>query len=142
MLDEKTFKKELVRMWDSLRSDRYKGYCSCSGLSCNRCPLYKIGCREPMNTFKMIDVVEKWSKEHPLNKYKISKLEYDIIKACILEYDIIKACIDSCPDSCHFYDNGLLMTLLNKGYFKGADGEMYLEDYFKNCEVEDDKEEK
>ncbi len=132
MLDEKTFKKELVRMWDSLRSDRYKGYCSCSGLSCNRCPLYKIGCREPINTFKMIDVVEKWSNEHPLNKYKISKLEYDIIKACI----------DSRLDSCHFYDNGLLMTLLDKGYFKGADGEMYLEDYFKNCEVEDDNEKK
>ena len=132
MLDEKTFKKELVRMWDSLRGDRYKGYCSCSGLSCNRCPLYKIGCREPMNTFKMIEVVEKWSKEHPLNKYKISKLEYDIIKACI----------DSRLDSCHFYDNGLLMTLLDKCYFKGADGEMELEYYFKNCEVEDDNEKK
>lgn len=80
MLDEKTFKKELVRMWDSLRGDRYKGYCSCSGLSCNRCPLYKIGCREPMNTFKMIEEVEKWSKEHRPKKFKVSRLEYDILK--------------------------------------------------------------
>lgn len=128
MLDEKTFKKELVRMWDSLRGDRYKGYCSCSGLSCNRCPLYKIGCREPMNTFKMIDVVEKWSNEHQ-QKHKISKLEYDILKSYI-----------ECEFSGCFLGIEPLMTLLEKGYFKGANEETDIEYYFKNCEVEDDNE--
>lgn len=128
MLDEKTFKKELVRMWDSLRGDRYKGYCGCSGLSCNRCPLYKIGCKEPMNTFKMIEEVEKWSNEHQPKKYKVSKMEYDIIKACI----------DSHIDGCHFYGSGLIMKLLDKGYFKGANSEMELESYLKNCEVVED----
>lgn len=125
MLDEKTFKKELVRMWDSLRGDRYKGYCGCSGLSCNRCPLHDIGCREPMNTFKMIEAVEKWSKEHP-QKHKISQLEYDILKAYSDDHFY------------YFYESDVLKLLLKKDCFKGANEKMNIEHYFNNCEVKED----
>lgn len=128
MLDEKTFKKELVRMWDSLRGDRYKGYCGCSGLSCNRCPLHDIGCREPMNTFKMIEAVEKWSKEHPKQKYKVSQFEFDFLEENL-----------KCVDGAYylkFSEIRQLEGLLKKGYFKGATREMKVKDYFDNCKVE------
>lgn len=130
-MNKEEYKKEIVRMWDSLRVNDV-GNKKCMGVICEECPLYDIDCESSTNAFEMIEIVEKWSKEHQPKKYKVSKLEYDIIKACI----------DSRLDSLHFYDNGLLMTLLDKGYFKGADGEMELEYYFKNCEVEDDNEKK
>ena len=136
MMTKEEYNRETVRMWDSVRTNS-KGEHTCSGVQCEDCPLYYVSlCHSygSINAYdvyekaiKCIDYVERWSKEHPPKKHKISKLEYDIIKACI----------DSRLDSCHFYDNGLLMTLLDKGYFKGADGEMELEYYFKDCEVVD-----
>ena len=66
MMDEKTYKKEIVRMWDSIRDDEYKGIESCSGVTyCDVCPLYNIGCGESSNAFEMIKAIEKWSSEHP-----------------------------------------------------------------------------
>lgn len=126
MLDEKTFKKELVRMWDSVRGDKYKGYCSCSGVSCRKCQLNDSGCREPMNTFKMIEAVEKWSKEHP-PKHKISQLEYDILKIYSDNYFY------------YFYESELLMLLLKKGRFKGATSKTNINNYLNKCEVADNE---
>lgn len=125
MMTKEEYKKEIVRMWDSLR-DEYKGEYSCYGVDCEFCPLGRRCYR--IFSFEMIEAVEKWSNEHQQKKYKISKMEYDIIKACI----------DSHIDGCHFYGSGLIMKLLDKGYFKGADSEMELESYLKNCEVEED----
>ena len=66
MMDEKTYKKEIVRMWDSIRDDEYKGIESCSGVnSCDECQLNNIGCGESSNAFEMIKAIEKWSSEHP-----------------------------------------------------------------------------
>lgn len=66
MMDERTYKKEIVRMWDSIRDDGYKGIESCSGVNdCDKCPLYNIGCGESSNAFEMIEAIEKWSSEHP-----------------------------------------------------------------------------
>lgn len=39
MLNEETYKKELVRMWDSLR-EYCKGYDNCAGVMCEVCPIY------------------------------------------------------------------------------------------------------
>ena len=65
MIDKETYKKEIVRMWDGIRDDEYKGIESCSGVKdCGECPLYNIGCGESSNAFEMIEAVEKWSKEH------------------------------------------------------------------------------
>ena len=89
MMDKETYKREIVRMWDSLRFDEHKGEETCCGVDCRECALYYSSC-EGSNSFnayeiieyahKMIEFVEKWSKEHPQKKYRVSKLEYDILK--------------------------------------------------------------
>ena len=69
MMDEKTYKKEIVRMWDTLRDDEYKGTETCTGVNdCNECPLNNIRCGESSNAFEMIKAIEKWSKEHKEEK--------------------------------------------------------------------------
>lgn len=35
---------------------------------------------EPMKVFEIIKIVEQWSKEHQPKKFKVSRLEYDILK--------------------------------------------------------------
>lgn len=84
MIDNEKYQKELIRMWDSVRDDN-KGYPGCRGVKCKKCPLYDIkwddiGCGYSIYAVKMINIVEKWSNEHQPKKYKVSKLEYDILK--------------------------------------------------------------
>ena len=68
MLNKEEFKKEYIRMMDSGRPDRYKGSANCSGIGCKKCLLNAICDREEGNTFlsfETIEIVEKWSKDHP-----------------------------------------------------------------------------
>lgn len=133
MMDKETYKKELVRMWDSIR-DTNKGAENCSGIKyCVECPLFNIMCENTSNTFEMIEVVEKWSKEHPQKKYNVSQLEYDILKS-YLDYKNHMT-VDIAD---YFFEDGLLLSLLKKGYFKGATKEMLIKDYLNYCEVVDD----
>lgn len=133
MLDEETYKKELVRMWDMQRGYDYEGKDICDGVLCEDCPLSEInnderdGCMDVKNVFEIIKIVEMWSKENPPKKYKVSKLEYDIMCATI-KYS-------SNDDS--FYDVDILFDLIQKGYFKGACGNMFIHYYFDRCEVSD-----
>lgn len=72
------------------------------------------------------DIVEKWSKEHLPKKFKVSQLEYDILES------IIK----TIGSGFYFFEcDSLLMDLVKKGYFKGADEKMNIDYYFNNCEV-------
>lgn len=122
MMDERTYKKEIVRMWDGIRDDEYKGIESCSGVNdCDECPLYNIKCGESFNAFEFIEAIEKWSNEHPPKKYKISQLEYDILEAKGTNVRF------------GFYVD--IRYLLSKGYFKGATSDMLINDYLENCEV-------
>ena len=123
MLDNKTYKQELVRMWDSLRED-YKGYNGCNGVDCKECPLhgFKYGCSNAFSSLEIYCAVEKWSKEHPKHYY-VSQLEYDIL-CTALDYEFVT------------FDYWL-GDLIEKGYFKGADVGMELEYYFNHCEVVD-----
>ena len=125
MLDKDTFKRELVRMWNTLRGDEYKIYNACNGVSCSKCPLHGIGCSEPLSSYEVVEIVKKWSKEHP-QKHKVSQLEYDILKIYV-ERELYG----------HFAEYGLLMALLKKGYFDGATGKTDVKEYFKNCEVKE-----
>lgn len=71
MMTKEEYKKEIVRMWDSLRDDKYKGSCDCDGVPCcEECAFYQNGvhCCVSTNAFEMIEVVEKWSKEHKEEK--------------------------------------------------------------------------
>lgn len=71
-MDKDTYKKELLRMWDSLRTTNV-GEKKCMGVSCDDCPLCDTNCESLTNAFEMIEIVEKeivekWSKEHPEKK--------------------------------------------------------------------------
>lgn len=126
MMDERTYKKEIVRMWDSIRYDEYKGTETCSGvIYCDECPLYNIGCGESSNAFEMIEAVEKWSKENPPKKYKVSKAEYDILQE-----------VYSIHGNFRMYQHEIINNLRKKGYFKGSYEDTEIEDYLKSCEVD------
>lgn len=114
-------------MWNTLRDDRYKIYNACNGVSCSNCPLHGIGCSEPLSSYEIVEIIKKWSEQHP-KKYKVSKLEYDILEENLKWVEgayYLK-----------FYDIMQLVGLLKKGYFNGATREMNVKDYFDNCEVE------
>jgi len=128
MLDEETYKKELVRMWDSIRDDKYKGIDSCAGvIYCEVCPLYKIGCGS-FNAFETIKAIEKWSKENQPKKYKVSRMEYDMLQIYAINH---------ISNNDTFNDFCTLRGLLDKGYFEGATGSMHIGEYYINCEVVD-----
>lgn len=78
MMDKETYKRELIRMWDSIR-DGHKGEYSCYGVDCEFCPLGRR-CDRTIFSFEMIEAVEKWAKEHQPKKYKVSQVEYDFLK--------------------------------------------------------------
>lgn len=136
MMDNETYRKELVRMWDSVREDN-KGYHGCRGVNCKKCPLYfikfgDIGCGDSIYAVEMINIVKKWSKEHPLKKYKVSRMEYDILKSYLYYKNHMTVDIAD-----YFFEDGLLLSLLKKGYFKGATKEMLINDYLNDCEVDE-----
>lgn len=125
-MTKEEYKKELVRMWDSVRDDKSKGRNKCEGVICSECQFCDINdndCYEPINAIEMIEAVEKWSKEHP-QKHKVSQLEYDILEQYANR-----------GFACYFLEYDLLMSLLKKGYFKGADKKMNIDYYFYHCEV-------
>jgi hypothetical protein len=70
MLNKEEYKKTLVRMWDSVRDNNYKGKNDCSGVECNVCPVTSMcgyrGCSYVHNAYDLIELVEKWAKEHPI----------------------------------------------------------------------------
>ena len=136
MMTKEEYEKEIVRMWDSVR-ESHKGEHTCGGVVCdNRCPLYvkdelgNIICWSPEDCFKVIEAVEKWAKENPPKKYKVSQLEYDILKSYLdYKYHMTVDIAD------YFFEDGLLLSLLKKGHFKGATKEMLIKDYLNDCEV-------
>ena len=123
-MTKEEYKRELIRMWDSLRTEN-KGEYSCYGVDCDFCPLGRRCDR--IFSFEMIEAVEKWSKEHQSKKYQVSRMEYDLLQTVIN----FGSNIDTFNDFC------TLSGLLEKGYFDGATGDMYISDYYNNCEVED-----
>lgn len=125
MIDKQTFKKELVRMWDSLRTTNV-GEKKCMGVSCDDCPLCDTNCESSTNAFEMIEIVEKWAKENHQKKFKISKMEYDILQE-----------VYSIHGNFRMYQDELINNLREKGYFKGSYEDTEMEYYLKNCEVVD-----
>lgn len=130
MMDKDEYEKELIRMFDSLRKN-HKGEDSCLGINCEQCPFrndeYTCNDLTAFDAFKIVEIVTKWSKEHP-KKYKVSKFEFDFLEENL-----------KCVDGAYylkFSEIRQLEGLLKKGYFKGATREMKVKDYFDNCKVE------
>lgn len=133
MMTKEEYEKEIVRMWDSVR-ESHKGEHTCCGVACdNRCPLYvknELGNRicwssEDCFEFEVIKAVEKWSKENPPKKYKVSKAEYDILQE-----------VYSIHGNFRMYQHEIINNLRKKGYFKGSYEDTEIEDYLKSCEVD------
>lgn len=61
------YEKTYVRMMDSLRGEVFKGVKNCTGVDCGTCPLKSVcECKSlSFSVFPIIEVVEKWGKEHP-----------------------------------------------------------------------------
>lgn len=61
------YQKDLVRMWDSLRTDE-KGSNSCNiSVKCPVCPLNGVcGGNLLFGVEKIIEIVTQWAKEHPI----------------------------------------------------------------------------
>ncbi len=74
-MEAKKYFEEQVRMFDSLRICS-KGISNCHGVKCDDCPLSskKNGdCYK--NSIRGVDIVEKWSKEHPQKTMLVDILE-------------------------------------------------------------------
>ena len=130
MLDSKTYQQELIRMFDSLRKDN-KGEDSCLGVArCDECPLRDVICHfgQMIDAFKIVKIVEKWSKENPKHYY-VSQMEYDILKSFIDDTKFVY----------YFYDSDLLMSLLKKGYFQGANNDTDIYEYIEKCVIKGEK---
>lgn len=125
MMTKEEYKREIARMFDSIRDDKYKGCYECSGVQCcERCAFYDIDCGSSTNAFEMIEAIEKWSKENPPKKYKVSKAEYDILQE-----------VYSIHGNFRMYQHEIINNLREKGYFKGSYEDTEIEYYLKNCEV-------
>ncbi len=109
MIDSATYKKEIVRMWDSLR-ENYQGENNCDGVSCHKCPL-NVPCgdangTQSYNAFDVIEIVEQWSKEHPIitnaDKFKevFGKEPKDGIAEYLCPSFVLKCCPHNGCDNC------------------------------------------
>lgn len=127
MIAKEIYEREIVRMWDSLRDDRFKGCDDCVGVICKVCPIYDAEYDNCHLYNDVYNAVERWTSNHPLKKFKVSRLEYDILEP-----------FANRGFACCFFEYDLLMSLLKKGYFKGADEKMDIYYYFHNCEVKED----
>lgn len=74
-MDAVKFIKERTRMFDSLRDTKYKGNSSCLGVICPGCPLYLADGDCINDTVQSTNIVEKWSKEHPIKTIMMDFLE-------------------------------------------------------------------
>ena len=70
MMTKEEYQKELVRMFDSLRDDKFKGETHCRGIECIYCPLYHKACNAVdggvYGLFNALEIIEKWSREHQI----------------------------------------------------------------------------
>lgn len=145
-------------MWDSVRDDKFKGRNNCEGVICSECQFCDINdndCYTSINAVEMVELVEKWSKEHPIKKYKISRLEYDILKHLsdntALMYitrnvygNVYLFNEEPRKSSGNWYGNGARsMSVLDElfQFVKCEDEEpTSIKDVLDNCEVEDNDE--
>lgn len=139
MISKEEYKRELMRMYAWVRDDDTYNMKECNnftGKNCNECPIRQYcfvfnphvrGMTRPYDAFEIIEAVEKWSKEHPKQKFKVSQLEFDILQEVYLICGNLR-----------MFQNDIINNLLLKGHFKGAYEDTEIDYYLKNCEVEDD----
>lgn len=68
MLSKEEYKKNVRRMFDSLRTE-CKGEDNCAGVRCSECPFNDVQCSlggSKFYLFETMEIVENWVKEHPV----------------------------------------------------------------------------
>lgn len=69
MMTKEEYKKTLIRMWDSAREGYTKGEYNCNDVECEKCPIESMcgsGVVNMRNAHEIIEFVERWAKEHPI----------------------------------------------------------------------------
>ena len=106
MLGKEEYKRELVRMWDSVR-DYNKGESSCYSVECDDCVLQHIcnsytQSNEVYHAVEMVETVEKWSKEHSIitNRDKFKEMFGFEVTANYHDCDGILCPNDSIDNDC------------------------------------------
>ena len=66
MMTKEEYQKTLIRMWDSIRAGFSKGKPNCNSIRCSDCPMSKACTDGPLGVYDVIEFVEKWAKEHPI----------------------------------------------------------------------------
>lgn len=106
MMTKEEYERNLIRIWDSIRSD-FKGESGCTGVDCNFCPFNGKVCNLATNTifnaYKSIEIVENWAKENPI------KTNSEKFKEVFGFKPYTKNCINgeekvSCANCQYFYD--------------------------------------
>ena len=88
MISKEEYKKTLIRMWDGVREGYTKGEYNCDGVKCEKCPIESM-CGSGVNmrnAYEIIEFVEKWAKEHPIETNG-SRFLKNYPKAEIYNYD-------------------------------------------------------
>ena len=139
MMDKETYKKELLRMWDSLRTE-YVGRDSCIGVNCEKCPLHENGnhCGAGIKSaFEAIATVEKWSREHPEKKYELSEIENEVLTSELKQLRQTLTLKEKVFDNYTFAfsTSRLLSKLLKLGYYEGANLDTSIDDYLSKSVV-------
>lgn len=66
-MTKEEYQRDLIRMWDSLRSTTYKGEKTCKGITCFNCPFNGELCNAgKQHPYEIIEVVENWAEQHPI----------------------------------------------------------------------------
>ena len=138
MMDKETYKKELVRMWDSIRT-KHVGLDSCIGVKCEECPLQENGNHYAgiKSAFEAIATVDKWSKEHPEKKYKLSRIEYEVLTSELKQLRQTLTLKEKVFDNYTFAfsASNLLPKLIKFGYYEGANLDTSIDDYLSKSVV-------
>lgn len=102
-MTKEEYKKNLIRMFDSIR-DEFKGEENCAGVDCgNNCPFFMKVCgfgQIKFHVYEAIETVENWAKEHPIKtnaeKFKeVFGIEPET-QACVIPH--IRKC-----ENCEYY---------------------------------------
>ena len=89
MISKEEYKKTLIRMWDSVREGYTKGEYNCNGVECEKCPIESMcgsGVVNMRNSHEIIEFVERWAKEHPIETNG-SRFLKNYPKAVVYKYD-------------------------------------------------------
>lgn len=98
-MTKEEYKKNVIRMWDSIRDEAYKGTTKCVGVLCENCPLH--GACGSFYVFETLELVENWAKEHQI------KTNADKFREVFGTEPSKSTCVNDIDcENCEYYVNG------------------------------------